>query len=108
MDCQELQLGKRDGGMDGWRGRNHANNQLYKGTICNLLPCIYLLFLTYNIEKCTQKATFNQYILVIELNIYFIKIHVIKTIVSTQPLVIEYFFSQMLSKTKMITHERDV
>jgi hypothetical protein len=47
--------------------------------------CYFSYISSKNIHK---KATFNQYTLLIEWNIYFIKIHDIKAIVITQPLVL--------------------
>jgi hypothetical protein len=54
--------------------------------ICFLASTCYFCYISSkNVHK---KAAFNQYVLLIEWNIYFIKIHVIKTIVITQPFVL--------------------
>ena len=47
-----------------------------------------LLFLLYNIEKCKQKCNIKQIYIVDKMEFYFIKIHTVKIIVITQPLVL--------------------
>ncbi len=111
MNHWESQRGKRGGG-----GRKHANNYFYRGLFANCFLAFTAISAIQH-QKHKQKCNIQPINIVDRMELYSIKIHAIKIIVITQPLVlwlvnvlIECFLSQMLSTTTMImtTHEWDV